>query len=82
MSTPSFPTVSIPKPSCSGSKQPNREDRRSVFTFYSSARPRGLVETHLIYNSPPPSSDTIKTLYSDREQWEELKMTRVLLQIP
>ena len=45
-----------------------------MFTFYSSTRPRGLIQTHLVYNFPP-SSDTIKTLYSDRQQWEELKMT-------
>lgn len=33
----------------------------------------------LVYNIFFPSSDTIKTFYSDRQQWEELKMTSFIV---
>lgn len=61
--------------------QSTREDGRNVFTFYSCAMLRNLVQTHLVYNIFS-RSNTIKTFYSDREQQKELKMTTVLLQSP
>lgn len=81
MSTPPALLPRI-KPSCYGRKHSPLEETEGICSL---STPVQCLESGpnltCLYNFFS-RSNTIKTFYSDREQWEELKMTTILLQSP